>query len=160
VVGPALSSAINTSNQIFVDMAKGTYPALMAIEWGFVDVRDVAEAHVRAITAKDAQGRYICASGNMDMAAVAATLRKAGMGGKIPTLNLSGGFGTGLMKLASWFQPQGVGSYLRTHLGRTPRFDNSKIKADLGLTFRDVPQTITDTAHDLIKWGHVSGSRN
>jgi dihydroflavonol-4-reductase len=35
VVGPALSLAINTLNQIFVDMAKGTYPALMAIKWGY-----------------------------------------------------------------------------------------------------------------------------
>jgi dihydroflavonol-4-reductase len=109
VVGPALSSAINTSNQIFVDMAKGAYPAIMALEWGFVDVRDVAEAHVRAMTAPKAKakakGRYICAAGNMDMAELANTLRASGVGGKIPTMNLSGGFGTGLMKLASWSSP-------------------------------------------------------
>jgi dihydroflavonol-4-reductase len=158
VVGPALNDAINTSNQIFVDMAKGAYPAIMALEWGFVDVRDVAEAHVRAMTAPEAKGRYICAAGNMDMAGVATALRTAGVAGKIPSMDLSGGFGTALMKLASRFQPQGVGSYLRTHLGRVPRFSNAKIKRDLGLEFRDVAATLRDTAHDLIKWNHVKGN--
>jgi dihydroflavonol-4-reductase len=158
VVGPALNDVINTSNQIFVDMAKGAYPAIMALEWGFVDVRDVAEAHIRAMTAPEAKGRYICAAGNMDMAGVAAALRAAGMAGKIPTMDLSGGLGTAVMKLASHFQPQGVGSYLRTHLGRVPQFSNAKIKRDLGIDFRDVAATLRDTAHDLIKWGHVEGA--
>jgi dihydroflavonol-4-reductase len=157
VIGPALSPAINTSNQIFVDMAKGAYPAIMAIEWGFVDVRDVAQAHIAAMTAPTANGRYICAAGNLDMGDVAALLRDTGVKGKIPTLNLSGGFGTAMMKLASRFQPQGVGSYLRTHLGRIPRFDNSKIRNDLGITFRDPESSIRDTAADLIRWGHVQG---
>jgi dihydroflavonol-4-reductase len=157
VIGPALSSAINTSNQIFVDMAKGAYPAIMAIEWGFVDVRDVADAHIRAMTAPAAKGRYICAAGNLNMRDVAALLREAGIKGKIPTLDLSGGVGTALMKLASHFQPQGVGSYLRTHLGRVPRFDNAKIRNDLGMTFRDPATSIRDTAADLIKWDHIEG---
>jgi dihydroflavonol-4-reductase len=65
VIGPELSNEVNTSNQMFVDMANGTYPAIMALEWGFVDVRDVAEAHVRAMTEPGAQGRYLC-GGNAD----------------------------------------------------------------------------------------------
>jgi dihydroflavonol-4-reductase len=159
VVGPALNAAINTSNQIFVDLAKGVYPAVMAIDWGFVDVRDVAEAHVRALIAPEASGRYICAAGNRDMGQVVAALRSAGVAaGKLPRRDLSGGFGTGLMKLASWFQPPGVGSYLRTHLGRVPRFDNAKIRRELGFEFRDVDTTLAETARDLIRWGHIEGA--
>ncbi|WP_085339152.1 SDR family oxidoreductase [Aquidulcibacter paucihalophilus] len=156
VIGPALSSEVNTSNQILVDVAKGVYPAILALEWGFVDVRDVADAHVRALSAPGAKGRYICAAGNRNMAQVVALIRKAGAAsGKLPSLNLAHGLGTGLMTLASYAQPAGVGSYLRTHLGRVPRFSHAKIQADLGLTFRDVDQTIIDTVQDLIRLGHM-----
>lgn len=156
VIGPALSSEINTSNQILVDVAAGVYPAILALEWGFVDVRDVAEAHVRALTASDANGRYLCAAGNRNMAELVQLIRKAGAAsGKLPSLNLAHGLGTSLMMLASYAQPAGVGSYLRTHLGRVPRFTNAKIQADLGLRFRDVDQTIIDTVKDLIRLGHM-----
>ncbi|MGZ3477693.1 MAG: NAD-dependent epimerase/dehydratase family protein, partial [Polyangiales bacterium] len=42
VIGPSLGSSINTSNQLFVDLLAGTYPGVMNLTWGFVDVRDVA----------------------------------------------------------------------------------------------------------------------
>jgi dihydroflavonol-4-reductase len=128
VIGPELSDGVNTSNQRFVDMATGAYPAIMALEWGFVDVRDVAEAHVRAMTEPKAQGRYLCAAETRTMADVIALLRQAGVSPKkLPTLKLDGTIGSAVMKLASHFQPSGVGSYLRTHIGRSPRFDNGKI---------------------------------
>jgi dihydroflavonol-4-reductase len=157
VIGPELSGEVNTSNQMFVDMANGTYPAIMALEWGFVDVRDVAEAHVRAMTEPKSAGRYLCAAETRTMADVIALLRQAGVSPKkLPTMKFDGAFGSTLMKLASHFQPSGVGSYLRTHLGRTPRFDNGKIKRDLGLNFRSIDQTIVETATDLIARGHIT----
>jgi dihydroflavonol-4-reductase len=156
VVGPAMTPEINTSNQIFVDMAKGKYPAIMALEWGFVDVRDVAQAHVRAIDATGAAGRYICAAGNRDMAQVVALIRNAGASAKkLPRMKLDGAIGTALMKLASRLQPPGIGSYLRTHLGRSPRFDNAKIRRDLGIEFRDLDATLIETVQDLIRAGHI-----
>jgi dihydroflavonol-4-reductase len=156
VIGPAHSAAINTSNQTFVDMIKGVYPAIMAIDWGFVDVRDVADAHIAVMNAPAASGRYICASAKMTMAEVVALMRAKGYGGtKLPKLDLSGGIGTALMRVASYFQPTGIGSYLRTHLDRVPRFDNSKIKKDLGITFRSPADSIADTLTDLAKWGHI-----
>lgn len=68
---------------------------------------------------------------------------------------MSGGFGTGLMKLASHMQPVGVGSFLPTHLGRAPRFDNTKIKRDLGIEFRSPELSLTDTLTDLERWQHI-----
>ena len=59
------------------------------------------------------------------------------------------------MKLASFAQPKGIGSYLRTHLGRIPRFDNAKIKREMGMTFRSPQESIQDTLADLTKWGHI-----
>jgi dihydroflavonol-4-reductase len=156
VIGPAHSHAINTSNQIFVDFLAGKYPAIMAIEWGFVDVRDVADAHLAALDTAAAQGRYVCASGNLNMAQIVDLMREHGFKGKLPKLKLDGGIGTVLMKLASYMQPVGVGSFLRTHLGRAPRFDNSKIKRDFGISFRTPETAVADTLADLERWNHIA----
>lgn len=156
VAGPSLSSGVSTSNQLFIDIANGQYPALMALNWGFVDVREVAEAHVRAMKAPNAKGRYIYSAGNKDMHQITDIMRSVGVRGKLPSFDMSGRVGTATMKLLSHFQPSGIGSYLRTHLGSVPQFDNSKIRRDLGIEFRDVEETICDTVNDLIEWGHLS----
>ena len=74
VVGPSLTSALNTSNQIFVDLLKGTYPGILSLTWGFVDVRDVADAHVRALGTPSAHGRYLCAGDTLSMRGLVALL--------------------------------------------------------------------------------------
>jgi dihydroflavonol-4-reductase len=160
VIGPSHTSAINASNQILVDVINGKYPATMALEWGFVDVRDVADAHIAAMNVKQASGRHICASATMTMADTVALIRQSGYGhAKLPKFNLSGSFGTALMRLASYTQPVGVGSYLRTHLGRVLRFNNSKARTALGIDFRPVPQSIKDTLIDLSQWKHIPEAR-
>jgi len=155
VIGPAHTADINTSNQTFVDMARGTYPAVMALDWGVVDVRDVAAAHLLAMTNPQAKGRYIVAAGNLTMTQAVAQMRAGGYGRRLPRLNLTGAFGTALMKLASRTQPAGTGSYLRTHLGRHPRFDNSRSQSELGLTYRSPQAALADTLSDLVRWGHL-----
>lgn len=156
VMGPSFTREVNTSPQILVDMTKGAYPAVMALTWGIVDVRDVAAAHVAAMEASGAQGRYLCAAGNMTMAEVVRQMRQEGYAGKLPKARMTGAFGTALMRFASYTQPKGTGSYLRSHLGRVPRYDATKSTRDLGLIYRPVAQTLTDTLADLAKWGHIS----
>lgn len=155
VIGPSHTAAVNTSPQTLVDIVKGTYPAIMALTWGFVDVRDVAAAHVAAMERPEAKGRYLCVAGNMSMAETVDLIRAEGYPGKLPKLDLSGPFGTALMKLASLTQPKGVGSYLRTHLGRVPRNDTSRSVTDLGLRYRPVAASLFDTLADLARWGHI-----
>ena len=159
VIGPSHTRAINTSNQIFVDIMAGKYPAIMALNWGFVDVRDVAIGHILALNGP-ASGRYICASGNLDMQAVVNLIKQKGYpSDRLPRISMQGSIGTALMKLASYAQPAGVGSYLRSHLGRVPHFDNSKIRRDLGMTFITPTQSVTDTLADLAKWGHIPAAK-
>lgn len=155
VIGPSMTVDINTSNQTFVDMLAGVYPAVMALDWGIVDVRDVAAAHVRAVDPQVPPGRYILAAGNMTMAEAVAQMRAEGYTGKLPKLSLTGGIGTVLTKLAALSQPAGVRTYLRTHLGRHPRFDNAKSRSALGLAYRSPASALTDTLADLARWGHI-----
>jgi dihydroflavonol-4-reductase len=156
VVGPSLTPSVNPSNRVLVDLLNGTFPGILGLTWGFVDVRDVALAHLRAMDAGGAAGRYICAAGTRSMREVVSLLRANGFAGRLPRLPLDNAVGNAVVKIASWAQPKGVGQYLRSHVGRVPRFDNSKIRRDLGLDFRPVERTILDTAADLVRWGHVA----
>ena len=70
-------------------------------------------------------------------------------------LGLDGSVGDMLVKLGAQFQPKGVRSYLRTHIGRVPRFDHAKIVDELGLAFRPLEESILETMDDLVKWGHL-----
>lgn len=158
VVGPSLVPSLGTSNKMFVDMMSGAYPAIMSLTWGFVDVRDVARAHVRAMEAPAAAGRYICAGETITMRATVALLRAAGYGNyRLPRIGLDSPSGDRLMRLAAHTRPRGVRDYLLSHLGRDLRFDNAKIRRELGLEFRPLAATILDTVRDLERWGHLAG---
>lgn len=156
IVGPSLAPSLNTSNEIFVDLLNGEYPGIIRITWGFVDVRDVADAHLLAVENPDAEGRYICANRNASMKEIVELLKGNGYDNyDLPKLDLACKFGDYAVKLASYFESAGTGSYLRTHIGRVPNYDNSKIREELGLEFRDLDRTILDTVEDLLRWGHL-----
>ena len=56
VIGPSLCPSLNTSNQIIRDLLTGVYPALFNLSFGFVDVRDVADAHILAVENSQGSG--------------------------------------------------------------------------------------------------------
>jgi dihydroflavonol-4-reductase len=156
VVGPSLTPGINQSNQVFVDMLTGKFPGILSMNWGLVDVRDVARAHRLAMETPGASGRYICAAATMSMRELVELLRERGYGSyKLPKLGMDCAAGDFMARLSSYFYPKGTGTYLRTHIGRTPRFDNAKIREQLGLEFTPPAETVGDTVEDLLRWGHV-----
>jgi nucleoside-diphosphate-sugar epimerase len=157
VIGPSLVPSLNLSNKILVDLLAGAYPGVMQLAWGLVDVRDVALAHVAAIDRPGARGRYLCANETVTMRELVAMMRNLGYGAgaRLPTIPLDSAIGNQIVRVASYAQPSGVGTYLRTHVGRTPRFDNRKIREELGITFRPVRATVADTLADLKRWGHL-----
>jgi dihydroflavonol-4-reductase len=160
VLGPSLTRGLNTSNKVIADLLNGVYPAIPSITWGAVDVRDVADAHIRAMDAPAAHGRYICAAESVSLRHIVDLLRNHGYAGyRLPRVNLDHPLGHRIARLAAYLQSKGVRQYLQTHIGRVPRFDNSKIRRDLALVFRSVDQTVLETAADLVRWGHASPRR-
>lgn len=156
VIGPSLSPGLNVSNAIFADLLKGEYPVIMNLAWGMVDVRDVSLAHILAMETPDATGRYLCAGETITLREVVDLLKKNGYEDyKLPKMGMDNALGNVMVKLMSYAQPKGTGAYLRSHIGRMPRFDNTKIRTDLGLTFRDARQSILDAVADMKKWRHV-----
>lgn len=157
VIGPSLGPSLNTTNQMIRDFITGVYPGILDINWGFVDVRDVALAHILAMERPEARGRYLCAAENLHMRDVITVLRDGGYGRnyRLPSMDLTGTAATMFVKLLSWTQPKDTGTYMRTHLGRHLRYDNSKIRRELDLSFRDIAPSILETAEDLVRWGHL-----
>ncbi len=158
IVGPSITPSLNTSNEIFVDLLGGEYPGIINLTWGMVDVRDVSEAHIRAMENDDAQGRFICVEHTVSMKEVVELLSDEGYGEdhKIPNLNMACTAGDYAVRLFSYFQPSGTGTYLRTHIGKTPNFDSSKSREVLDLNYRPTKQSILDTLEDLQRWGHLN----
>jgi dihydroflavonol-4-reductase len=162
IMGPSLGPGLNVSNKIVADLVNGVYPGILSITWGIVDVRDVAHAHVRAAEVQDARGRYLLVQEPpVSMRTMVGWLREAGYGDgtKLPSRAMDNAVGNLLVKLNSYMQPPGVASYLRTHIGRVPRYDASKARKDLGLTLRPARETVLDTARDLEQQGHIAGRR-
>ncbi len=157
ILGPSLGPDLNTTNAVFRDILTGAYPGILSLAWGFVDVRDVATAHVLAMENDRAHGRYICAGETLSMRDVVALLEEAGYGRRyrLPRRDLTGPIGSFVVKLLSYTRPKGTGSYIRTHVGRTMRYDNSKIRHDLGVNFRPARESVIATVEDLVRWGHL-----
>ena len=49
--------------------------------------------------------------------------------------------------------------YIRTNIGRTMRYDNAKIKRELGISFKPIKESIIDAVNDMIQWGHLPSKK-
>lgn len=158
VIGPSIVPSLNTSNKIFSDVLSGTYPFIMNMSWGFVDVRDIAYAHVTAMEKENAAGRYVCVAETLNMEQAVKLLRDNGYAHyKLPRIKLSGTLGNTLVKMLVCMQAKGIRTFIRLHVGRTVTYDTTKVRQELGLSFLPVKDSILETTKDLIRWHHVSG---
>jgi len=156
VIGEAIGPGLNSSNQVIRDLLSGTYPGIMALNFCMVDVCDVARAHVLALDKDDADGRYICYSEAMTMGEIVDFLREAGYSNyRLPRRDMSASWISSVVKLLSYTQPSGAGDFIRSHLGKTMRISNAKIRAELGMEFRPVREALVDAVEDLIRHGHL-----
>jgi dihydroflavonol-4-reductase len=131
-------------------------PAIVDLTFPYVDVRDVAEAHVRAVENPDASGRYICSNELVSMRRTVDALSENGFGTyELPKMNLTSNLASAIVKQLARFQQPGSRAFIETNLGRTLTLDTSKIQDELGMEFRDMDTSIVETAHDLIAWDYV-----
>ena len=89
-----------------------------------------------------AEGRYICCNVTWTQEQLANFLREKFSHFPISPTNMSGPYCSVLIRIASYFQPAGVGQYVRANLGCVPDMDNSKIKRDLNFEFTPIEKTI------------------
>ena len=151
VMGPLLDgSTLGTSAKIIKDFLSGAYPGTARISWFLVDVRDVAAAHLAAMTNPKAKGnRYICASELVWLTEVAKWLNKnfARKGYKVSTLQFPDWF----VRFYALFDKTVKGEV--PNLGKEIGVSNQKIKDDLGIKFRGAEEAVVSMAESLIQLG-------
>ncbi len=155
VLGPEHADRINTSNRILAEITTLKSPFVFDMPVAGVDVRDVAGAHIAAMETQDASGRYLCGAESTNIVEIVEQLAEEFPGTTWPKIRLEGPIGTKLMRALTYTQPSGIGTYVRSHLGREIVFDNSKIKQELGVTFRPLAETLSDTVKDMIASGKI-----
>jgi len=147
VLGPSVSADIGTSNDFVRQIISGKVPAAANLHFGFVDVRDVAAAHITAMTHKKAAGeRFILSAGELWLIELCQILNQAGYK-KAPLRKMP----NWLVKVFGLFDaPTKQISQLLDAERFTPA---DKAKAQLGWQARDLNQSILETAAQLKQMG-------
>ena len=152
VVGPVLSRDFSASVQVVERLLSGKVPGLPRLGFSFVDVRDVADLHVRAMTAPQAAGqRFIAARDFAWMEDLAALLR-ASLGDaarKVPTRRVP----DFVLRFAALFD-KSLAS-VAPRLGERRAFSSAKAQSVLGWRPRPVEEAVLDCARSLIAAGAV-----
>jgi dihydroflavonol-4-reductase len=128
-------------------LLEGKLPALPNIGWNVVDVRDVAQLHILAMTSPYASGQRFLGAGTFLWYRDIARILRDGLGedaDKVPKRTMP----DFAVKLLARFNPQVA--VLRHELGRKRLVDRSKARELLGWQTRDVERTILDTAACLL----------
>ena len=155
VVGPEYSDSVNTSLSLFTGWTTLASPMILDLHVPIVDVRDVAASHIAAVQAPSAAGRYLCAADVWSWRQMIEWMGREIPDVRRPRIPADSAIGTSVMKVMSVVQPRGVRTYLKTHLGRNFVIDNTKVKQELGITFRPIEDTLRDTFADLIESGKI-----
>jgi dihydroflavonol-4-reductase len=156
VLGPVLGPDYSHSIQLIRRLMDGS-PGCPKIHSGFVDVRDVADLHLRAMTDPVAKGeRFLAISGeSMWMVDVAKVLRRRmdAAAGKVPIRQLP----NWLVRLAALRDP--AIKAIVPMLGVTMNATNEKARTLLGWTPRSNEEAIVATAESLIRLGLLHSSK-
>ena len=152
VLGPILESDIGSSVQSIQMLLNGALPLVPKISFGMVDVRDVADLHVLAMTSDKAPGnRFIASANTLSMPEWTRILREA-----IPEYKKRLPKRTApdlLIKFLGIFSK--TAGFIAEQLGRTKQLDNSKAKNLLGWDPRSGEEALIASAKSLIELNQV-----
>jgi nucleoside-diphosphate-sugar epimerase len=149
VLGPLLGPDYSTSILLVQRLMDGAMPGCPRLNFGLVDVRDVADLHLRAMTHPAAKGeRFLAAAGDFVWMRDIATVLKNRMGAaakRVPTRELP----NWLVRLAALRDP--AIRLITPELGKKKSASNEKAKRVLDWTPRSNEQAIVATAQSLIQ---------
>jgi dihydroflavonol-4-reductase len=154
IIGPVLSNDRSYSLEAIERLLRGM-PGLPRIGFSFVDVRDVADLEIRAMTAPEAGGeRFIAVTQFLWMAEVAAVLRErlGEAATKVPTRSVP----SLLVRTMALFDPS-IRSVVG-QLGRKTELSSEQAKARLEWSPRPLEDTIAECAQSLLDQGVVKAS--
>lgn len=156
VMGPVLVGAQCTSTDVVKRLLERNMMFVPKLNFSLVDVRDVATAHIKAMTSQEASGkRHILVNENMWMKEIAVVLSNEfkNQGYNVPTSNCP----NAMLSVYGVFNKSI--KMIIPQCNKVVKFDNTRMKEALGITPRDLKETIVDMAYSLIEAGLVKKSK-
>jgi len=153
VFGPALGADFSTSIEFIKRMLDGALPGLPRITFGVVDVRDVADLHLKAMTHPEAAGeRFLAVAGDfLSLREIALVLRNrlGDAARRVPARELP----DWLLRVVALVD-KSVGQVV-PELGKHKNASSQKAQRLLGWTPRPADEAIVATAESLVRLGLV-----
>lgn len=150
VFGPPLDDHYGTSLSVVERILKGRDPMMPPTGLPVVDVRDVAEMHLRALQRPETAGRrYLAASGTMAYVDMGRTLKAAYPTRRIPTREAP----QILVRALALFDPA-----IRTilpKLGHLERVSNARAVKEMGMEFIAPKAALLASADWLVRHGRI-----
>jgi nucleoside-diphosphate-sugar epimerase len=151
VFGPVLGPDYSTSIQLVRRMLEGAMPGNPKLYFGVVDVRDVADLHLLAMTHAAAKGeRFLAVAGEFMSLQDIAKVLKSRMGAAASGVK-TGQLPNWLLRAAAWFNP--LAREILPELGKRKNGSNAKAKRLLGWQPRPNEEAIVATGESLVTLG-------
>lgn len=151
ILGPVLAPDYSTSIMLIKRLLDGEMPGLPRLYFGLVDVRDVADLHMRCMTAPEAKGeRFLAIAGEFLSIAQIARILKRELGAdakRVPTFELP----DFLVRLAARRDP--AVQQILPELGKRKNGTSAKARRMLGWSPRSNEEAILATAESLAALG-------
>jgi nucleoside-diphosphate-sugar epimerase len=149
IFGPVLGPRLSGSVGLVKAMLAGQLPAVPRTFFGIVDVRDVVDLHLRAMTSPGAPGqRFLAAQGTAVSFLQMAQMLSRHLGdlaARVPSVEM-----TDEQVIAAAATNPGLKEAV-SRLGRIPVISNTKARTVLGWQPRDSETTIADTVDSLVR---------
>jgi nucleoside-diphosphate-sugar epimerase len=157
IFGPVLGGDYSTSIQIVQRLMDGTVPGCPRLFFGIVDVRDVADLHIRAMTNLAANGqRFLAVAGDsMSIQQIALVLKRrlGDAARRVPTRELP----DWLVRLVSLADPT-IAQFI-PELSKVKNATNAKAREQLGWLPRSNEAAILASAESLLQLGLLRNSQ-
>ena len=150
VIGPSLSGDLGESNKAISLLVGGKMPVTVPLQFGYVDVRDVAAAHILAMQNPSSNGeRFALSEKDLWYKDVAKLLRKNGFD-KAPKINLPKWTAKFLANFSNEIK------FALPNIGRVRSVKNtSKAKDVLGWNPRPAEESILEIANQIKDMGLI-----
>lgn len=153
IFGPSLGKSLSSGHELLKKIIDGSMKAVPNMTLTIVDVRDLADLHIRAMTSEAANGqRFLALSGGvLTLPQIAAFLKEqlGPRGKKISTKTLP----NWVIRIAALFSP--TAKNLVPQLGRYRNASNQKAKTVLQWLPKTNEEALLAAAESLFKFGHI-----
>jgi dihydroflavonol-4-reductase len=150
VMGPPLDRHYGSSIGVIARILRGKDPMVPMLDFPVVDVRDVAEMHLRALERPEVSGmRVLAVAGNMTMVAMATELKRAYTKRRIATRVAP----MVVLRLLALFDPQ-IKAILPA-VGKSHPMSNARAREVLDMRFISPEGALRASADWLLEKGEV-----